>query len=100
MTRLPAWILAAALLAVVAGFMIANAQQSQDSVLIAGDRPVTAEQIWEKLRTDGWSNIVISRNGRYIQVTASRDGQTNTMTVDSQTGRLRADGDDDDDDND
>ena len=99
MTRLPAWILAAALLAVVAGFMIANAQQSQDSVLIAGDRPVTAEQIWEKLRTDGWSNIVISRNGRYIQVTASRDGQTNTMTVDSQTGRLRA-GDDDDDDDD
>jgi UDP-N-acetyl-D-mannosaminuronic acid transferase (WecB/TagA/CpsF family) len=98
MTRLPAWILAAALLAVVAGYMMANAQQTQETVLIAGDRPVTAEQIQEKLRTDGWSNIVISRNGRYIQVTASRDGQTNTMTVDSQTGRLRADGDDDDDD--
>jgi UDP-N-acetyl-D-mannosaminuronic acid transferase (WecB/TagA/CpsF family) len=98
MTRLPAWILAAALLAVVAGYMMANAQQTQETVLIAGDRPVTAEQVMEKLRTDGWSNIVISRNGRYIQVTASRDGQTNTMTVDSQTGRLRADGDDDDDD--
>jgi hypothetical protein len=97
MTRLPPWILAAALLAAVAGLMIANAQQSQEGVLIAGDRPVTAEQIWDKLRTDGWSNIIISRNGRYIQVTASRDGQTNTMTVDSQTGRLRA-GDDDDDD--
>jgi hypothetical protein len=98
MTRLPAWILGAALLAVVAGYMMANAQQTQETVLIAGDRPVTAEQVMEKLRTDGWSNIVISRNGRYIQVTASRDGQTNTMTVDSQTGRLRADGDDDDDD--
>jgi hypothetical protein len=98
MTRLPAWILAAALLAVVAGYMMANAQQTQETVLIAGDRPVTAEQVWEKLRTDGWSNIVISRNGRYIQVTAARDGKTETMTVDSQTGRLRADGDDDDDD--
>lgn len=99
MTRLPPWILAAALLAAVGGFIFANAQQSQEGVLIAGDRPVTAEQIWDKLRTDGWSNIVISRNGRYIQVTASRDGQTNTMRVDSQTGRLRA-GDDDDDDDD
>jgi cell division septal protein FtsQ len=98
MTRLPAWILAAALLAVVAGYMMANAQQTQETVLIAGDRPVTAEQIQEKLRTDGWSNIVISPNGRYIQVTAARDGKTETMTVDSQTGRLRADGDDDDDD--
>jgi len=100
MTRLPPWILAAALLAVVAGYMIANAQQTQETVLIAGDRPVTTEQVWEKLQADGWSDVVLARNGRYIRVTATRNGQTETMTVDAQTGRLRAgdDGDDDDDD--
>jgi hypothetical protein len=98
MNRLVACTLGGALLAGAAGLMIAKAQQSQGSVLIAGDRPVTVEQVQDKLQTDGWSNIVISRNGRYIQVTASRNGQTDKMTVDSQTGRLRADADDDDDD--
>jgi len=98
MSRLPAWILAAALLAIVAGYMFANAQQRQETVLIAGDRSVTAEQVWEKLKSDGWSNIVIARNGRYLRVTAARNGQTETMTVDAQTGRLRAGDDDDDDD--
>ena len=98
MTRLPPWILAAALLAVVAGYMIANAQQTQETVLITGDRPVTAEQVWEKLQADGWSDVVLARNGRYIRVTATRNGQTETMTVDAQTGRLRAGDDDDDDD--
>jgi len=50
------------------------------------------------LQTDGWSNVVISRNGRYIEVTGSMNGETSKMAVDSQTGRLRADNDDDDDD--
>src|SRR5262249_10219371 len=52
----------------------------------------------EKLQTDGWSNVVISRNGRYIEVTGSMNGETGKMAVESQTGRLRADNDDDDDD--
>jgi hypothetical protein len=97
MNRLVIGVVGGALLAGAAG-LIAKAQQSPGSVLIAGDRPVTAEQVQEKLQSDGWSNIVIARNGRYIQVTASRNGQSDKMTVDLQTGRLRADGDDDDDD--
>ena len=40
------------------------------------------------------------RNGRYIEVTGSMNGETSKMAVDSQTGRLRADNDDDDDDDD
>ena len=78
--------------------LIANAQQAEPPALIAGDRPVTAEQVLEKLQTDGWSNVVISRNGKYIEVTGSMNGETSKMAVDSQTGRLRADNDDDDDD--
>ena len=98
MKRLIASVIGVALLVGSAGLMIANAQQAPGSAFIAGDRPVTAEQVLEKLQTDGWSNVAISRNGRYIEVTGSMNGETSKMAVDSQTGRLRADNDDDDDD--
>ena len=98
MKRLIASVIGVALLVGSAGLMIANAQQADSPALIAGDRPVTAEQVLEKLQTDGWSNVAISRNGRYIEVTGSLNGETSKMAVDSQTGRLRADNDDDDDD--
>jgi hypothetical protein len=97
MNRLIAFLIGAALLAGGDGLVIAKAQQASGPVFIAGDRPVTAEQAREKLQSDGWSNIVISRDGRYIEVTGSRDGQAGKMAVDSQTGRLRASDDDDDD---
>jgi hypothetical protein len=98
MNRLIIWVLGGAMLAAAAGLMIANAQQSSAPVLIAGDHPVTAEQVREKLQSDGWSNIAVSRNGRYIEATGYVNGQSSKMAVDSQTGRLRADDDDDDDD--
>jgi hypothetical protein len=98
MKRLIACVIGVALLAASVGPTIANAQQAQAPAFIAGDRPVTAEQVLEKLQTDGWSNVAISRSGRYIEVTGSRNGEVGKMAVDSQTGRLRADNDDDDDD--
>src|SRR5262249_31063517 len=99
MNRLIACAIGGALLAGSVGLMMANAQHAPGPAFIAGDRPVTAEQVLEKLQTDGWSNVVISRNGRYIEVTGSMNGQASKMAVDSQTGRLRtADYDDDDDD--
>jgi len=98
MIRLIAYAIGAALLVAAAGFMIANAQQSSAPAFIAGDRPVTTEQVRDKLQTDGWSNLVLSRNGRYIEVTGSVNGQAGKMAVDSQTGRLRAEANDDDDD--
>ena len=97
MTRLVIWLVGGALLAVAAGVMIVNAQQSSVPALIAGDHPVTAEQVREKLQSDGWSNVVVSRSGRYIEATGSLNGQSGKMAVDSQTGRLRAADDDDDD---
>ena len=98
MKRLIASVIGVALLVGNGGLLIANAQQAAGPAFIAGDLPVTAEQVLEKLQTDGWSNVVVSRNGRYIEVTGSMNGETNKMAVDSQTGRLRADNDDDDDD--
>jgi hypothetical protein len=98
MNRLIISVLGGALVAAAAGLMIANAQLSSSPALITGDHPVTAEQVREKLQSDGWSNIAVSRNGRYIEATGSVNGQSSKMAVDSQTGRLRADDDDDDDD--
>jgi hypothetical protein len=98
MNRLIAYAIGAALLVAAAGFMIANAQQSSAPAFIAGDRPVTTEQVREKLQSDGWSNVVLSRNGRYIEVTGSVNGQAGKVAVDSETGRLRPTANDDDDD--
>jgi len=97
MTRLVACLIGGALLIGGTGLMIARAQQAE-SVLIAGDRPVTLDQVEAKLKADGWSNIMISRDGRYMQVTGMVNGKAGKIAVDSETGRLRASDDDDDDD--
>ena len=98
MNRLITWTVGGAVLAAAAGLMIANAQQSSAPAFIAGDHPVTVEQVREKLQSDGWSNVVVSPNGGYIEVTGSLNGQATKIAVDSQTGRLLVAEDDDDDD--
>jgi len=97
MNRLVVCLIGGALLIGGTSLKIVRAQQA-GPVLIAGDRPVTAAQVEAKLKADGWSGIVISREGRYMQVTGLLDGKAGKIAVDSQTGRLRASGDDDDDD--
>ena len=79
------------------GALIATAQP-RGAVFIAGDRPVTEAQVREKLQTDGYSNILIVRQGRFIEAMGVKDGQTGKVLVDAQTGRLAGDGDGDDDD--
>ena len=60
MKRLIACVIGVALLDGSVGVMIANAQQARPPAFIAGDRPVTAEQVLEKLQTAGWSNVVMA----------------------------------------
>jgi hypothetical protein len=90
------WVTGGVLLVGVTGVLIATAEQSQGPVFIAGDQPVTEDQIRQKLQTEGYSNIQIVHDGRYFEATAAKDGNTGRISVDSQTGRLQA-GDDDDD---
>jgi hypothetical protein len=97
MNRLAGLALACAVAGIASGLMLAKAQQSRGAVLIAGDHPVASEQIAAKLKSDGWSDIVMSLNGKYFQVTGVINGQPGNIAVDSLTGRLRADDDDDDD---
>jgi len=79
------------------GLAMVMAEPTKGPVFIAGDKPVTEDQVRQKLQSDGWSNVQIARDGRYLEATGSKDGQASKMEVNSQTGRLRA-GDDDDDD--
>jgi hypothetical protein len=87
-----------AVIVMAGGLVLAKAQQSKETALIAGDRPVTVDQVVQKLKADGWSEIAISRNGRYLNVSGLVNGQSGKVAVDSQTGRFKADADDDDDD--
>jgi len=97
MRRLFTWAFAALMIAVTTGLMVVNAQQRPGAALIAGDRPVTEEQVRNRLQTDGWSDVRIYRDGQYFRVTASKGGETSQMAVDAQTGRLGGNNDDDDD---
>ena len=87
-----------AVIAMAGGLVLAKAQQSKETALIAGDGPVSVDQVVQKLKADGWSEIAISRNGRYLNVSGLVNGQSGKVAVDSQTGRFKADADDDDDD--
>ena len=99
MNRVLVWSAAGGvLLAVATGLVIATVEQPRGPVFIAGDKPVTEDQIRQKLAADGWTNVQIVRQGRYYEAMASKNGQTEKVAVDSQTGRLRGSDDDDDDD--
>jgi hypothetical protein len=80
------------------GLAMVMAEPTKGPVFIAGDKPVTEDQVRQKLQSEGWSNIQIGRDGRFLEATGSKDGQASKMEVNSQTGRLRASDDDDDDD--
>jgi hypothetical protein len=94
MKRIIAGLIAGTLLTAGVGLVIA-----QNSVFIAGDRPVSAEEVEAKLKSDGWSNIVVSSEGKYLRVSGLLNGKESKIAIDSQTGRLHA-GDDDDGDDD
>jgi hypothetical protein len=79
------------------GLVMVIAEPKKGLAFIAGDQPVTEQQVRQKLQSEGWSDIKIVRDGRYLETTASKDGQTTRIAVDSQTGRLRDTDDDDDD---
>ena len=96
--RLFVWVVGGACLVGGTGVLIAASDRSNGPVFIAGDQPVTEEQVRQKLQSEGYSNVQIVRQGRYFEAMGAKDGQTGKVVVDSQTGRLRDDDDDDGDD--
>jgi hypothetical protein len=93
------WILAGGgvFLLGIAGAAMVFAEPNKGPVFIAGDQPVTEDQVRQKLQSEGWSNVQVVRDGRYFEAIGSKSGQTTRVAVDAQTGRLRAADDDDDD---
>ena len=98
MTRKMLWAITGLVLAGITGIAMVTAGPSQGPAFIAGDQPVTEDQVRQKLQSDGWSNVQIVRDGRYIEAVGSKEGQTSKVVVNAQNGRLRATDDDDDDD--
>ena len=92
--RLLVWVISGVLLVGATGRLIA-AEHSRGSVFIAGDQPVTEDQVRQKMQSEGWSNVQIARGSRYFVAIGSEDRQTRRITIDSQTGRLGGDDDDD-----
>ena len=76
---------------------LVTAEPSKGPVFIAGDQPVTEDQVRQKLQSDGWSNVQVVREGRYLEAIGSKSSQTTKVAIDAQTGRLRAADDDDED---
>jgi hypothetical protein len=73
--------------------------QAPGPVFIAGDQPVTEDQVRSKLRSEGWTNVQTTYEGSDIQATGMKGGQAQKLVVDARNGRLRDradDGDDDD----
>ena len=97
MNRKLIWAAAGLALAGIVGVAVVTAGPSQSPAFIAGDQPVTEDQVRQKLQADGWSNVQILRDGQYIEAVGSKDGQTSKVVVNAQNGRLRANDDDDDD---
>jgi hypothetical protein len=85
------WSIAGGVLVAAAAALVVAAPQRKDPAFdfIAGNRPVTEDQVRQKLVSDGWSDIQIVVRGRYFMATASKDGQSDAFAVDSLTGRLR-----------
>src|SRR5262249_4831639 len=79
--------------------MVAQAQQAAAArVFIPGGQPVSEEQVRAKLQSEGWSGVVITREGQNLRATGAVGGELRTVVVDATTGRLGAEPDDDDDD--
>jgi hypothetical protein len=97
MNRALMWSIGGGLAIAAIGLVIVMAQPDKGPVFIAGDGPVTEDQVRQKLQSEGWSDIQIVRDGRYFEAIASKDEQFTKIVVDAQTGRLRAADDDDDD---
>lgn len=78
------------------GAVIAIAE-TPGPVFIAGDKPVTEEQVRTKLQSDGYADVRIVREGQFFEASGAKGGKAVKLRVDSRTGRLASDDDDDDD---
>ena len=70
-------IVTAAFLISAAGLakMVAQAQQGATRVFIPGGQPVSEEQVRNKLQSEGWAGVLITREGQYLRATGAVGGK-------------------------
>jgi hypothetical protein len=99
MNRAIPWVIAGGVLVAAAtAFVVAAPERDTGPVFIEGSRPVTEDQVRQKLVSDGWSGVQVLRRGRIVLAMGSKEGRTEAFAVDVLTGRLHKTDDDDDDD--
>ena len=86
-----------ALIAVAAAFVFAATERESGPVFIEDGKPVTVDQVREKLAADGWTGVQAMLRGRFVIAMASKEGRTEAFFIDTRTGRLHQNDDDDDD---
>jgi hypothetical protein len=65
-----------ALLAAAAAIVVAGPEHKNPAFdFIAGNRPVTQDQVRQKLISDGWTNVQVVVRGRYFVAKVSKDGR-------------------------
>ena len=98
MNRAIPWVIAGGVLVAAAtAFVVAAPERDTGPVFIEGSRPVTEDQVRQKLVSDGWSGVQVLRRGRIVLAMGSKEGRTEAFVVDVLTGRLHKTDDDDDD---
>jgi len=71
-------------------FVIAAPERDRGPVFIEGSRPVTEEQVRQKLVSDGWTNVSqVVRRGRLVMAMGLQRRTNDAFVVDAFTGRLR-----------
>ena len=99
MNRAIPWVITGGVLVAAAtAFVVAAPERDTGPVFIEGSRPVTEDQVKQKLVSDGWSEVQVLRRGRIVLAMGSKEGRTEAFAVDVLTGRLHKTDDDDDDD--
>jgi hypothetical protein len=71
------------LLAAAAVFVFAATERDSGPAFIEGGKPVTLDQVKDKLAADGWTGVQAMRRGRFVMAMASKNGRTETFVVDT-----------------
>ena len=90
------WTLIGALLGGGLAALIAVYDRSEAQNTIAGDLPLTEDQVRTQLTARGWGDLMLSHDSRYIEITGKALGHATHMTVDSLTGKILNEDSDDD----
>jgi hypothetical protein len=96
MSRLLIWSFVGALLGGGLAALIATYDEAEGQMVIAGDLPLSEEQVRGQLAARGWADLTLAHDERYIEVTGNASGRAAHMTVDSLTGKIICDDSDQD----